>query len=41
MGLKSIVEKISDLAKYKSKLLNISIIKFYKAILRAKDEVFN
>lgn len=35
-----LIEKIAKLTKHKSKLLNLWIIKFFKAIIRVKDEVF-
>jgi hypothetical protein len=35
-----LIEKISKLNRYKSKLLNLWIVKFFKAILRGKDEIF-
>lgn len=34
------IEKIAGLTRFNQKILNISIIKFYKAILKLKDEVF-
>ena len=34
------IEKISKLTRFKSKLLYLWIIKFYKAIIKAKDDAF-
>lgn len=35
-----LIEKISNLSTHRSKLLNLWISKFYKAILKGKDEMF-
>ena len=35
-----VVDKISRLQRFKSKVLNVSIIKFFKAVIRAKDDAF-
>lgn len=35
-----LIEKIARLKRYNSKLLNLGIVKFYKSVLKAKDEVF-
>jgi len=34
------IEKITRLQRFNSKLLNLWIIKFYKAVIKAKDEAF-
>jgi hypothetical protein len=34
------VDKISRLQRFKSKVLNVSIVKFFKAVIRAKDDAF-
>ena len=36
-----VIEKVSSLAKLKSKVTNLWIVKFYKAIVKAKDDSFN
>ena len=35
-----VIEKITKLQRFHSKLLNLWIVKFYKAIIKAKDEAF-
>ena len=35
-----VVEKISRLQRFKSKVLNVNIVKFFKAVIRAKDDAF-
>lgn len=35
-----VIEKISKLIRFKSKLLNLWIVKFYKAIIKVKDDAF-
>lgn len=35
-----LIENIAKLTRMKSKLLNLYIIKFFKAIIRGKDEVY-
>ena len=35
-----VVDKISRLQRFKSKVLNVSIVKFFKAVIRAKDDAF-
>lgn len=35
-----VIEKISKLRRFESKLLNLWIVKFYKAIIKVKDEAF-
>jgi hypothetical protein len=34
------IEKVTQLVRFKSKLLNMWVIKFYKAIIKSKDEAF-
>ena len=34
------IERISRLQRFHSKLLNLWIVKFYKALIKAKDEAF-
>jgi protein phosphatase-4 regulatory subunit 3 len=35
-----VIEKVSRLQRFDSRLLNLWIVKFYKAIIKAKDEAF-
>jgi len=35
-----VIEKVSRLQRFNSRLLNLWIVKFYKAIIKAKDEAF-
>jgi protein phosphatase-4 regulatory subunit 3 len=35
-----VIEKISKLKRFNNKLLNLWIVKFYKAIIKAKDDAF-
>ena len=34
------MEKISRLQRFRSKVLNVNVVKFFKAIIRAKDDAF-
>ena len=34
------MESVSNLQRFKSKYLNVCIVKFYKAVIRAKDDAF-